>query len=284
MRDALQLLAVAFAVLILGGLGYRAIFGGTGGAQLILETTHGEVLVESGGGSAPARPATRLRANDRLVTARGGQAVLTLGGESRLTVEESSSLTVLGLEADGVRIELEGGRIQATIRPGGASLGVVTGGGEIQADDADFAIQIDERGAAVETTRGSLELMGFLEIEGLSAGERLLVLDNNAPVRTPIPEDLLLEVRWPDRLKTREDVMVIIGETEPGARVQGATRGGASSAVADHLGRFELHVPLAEGDNALAIEATGMMGERAEVARAVIRDGSAPVADIEIRY
>ena len=284
MRDAFQLLAVALAILIMGAIGYQLTFSGEHEASLTIERIQGEVQVESAGARSLAAPEVSLGTTDRLITSEGALAVLNLGGESRVTLGERSSIEVLGVSEDGVDIELKDGEVTATIRPGGAALGIAAGGTSVRATDADFSARVSGDGAAIEATRGELEVLGGPEVDRLSAGERLLTLGDQPPLRVPIPEDLLLEVHWPERLRVRDEEINLVGETEPGARVRVATSGGPVESVADERGQFELLVQLEQGENALSLEATGLTGQQVTISQAVIRDGHAPVADIEIRY
>ena len=99
----------------------------------------------------------------------------------------------------------------------------------------------------------------------------------------PIPDELLLSVDWPDARRTSADTTRVRGRTEPGARVriQGTE---LIDVMAGQDGRFEATVPLKEGNNALVVEAVGVLGGSVAVEEVVVRDVQGPRLRANVGY
>lgn len=286
MPRELQAVLAVVAVLVVAWLGYGALFGEDAATHLTLDTVSGVVQrVDDQGRAVEAQAGEILRPRERVVAGEGGRAVITLGPDSRLTIEERSTVRVVSADARGVQLELEGGRVQATVRPGGRKVGIGAGGRNISAEDADFDIVRGEDGTiGVEAGRGSVELLGFAGVERLSAGDRLVAVDGGAPQVTPASEELLLSVAWPDGARTRASTVEVRGRTEPGARVLAKGAAGNVEGRADANGDFVLSVPLEEGENTVNVEAFSLMGRSVAVTSTFVRDTRAPSLGVEIRY
>lgn len=286
MSRELQAVALLLIVLGLAWLGYGVLFGDDGAARLTVASVQGEVSRLDGlGNPAPIESGQALLPRDRLVAGEGGRAVLALGTESRVTVEPSSSVRVLSADEFGVRLELEGGRVQATIRPGSGSFGITADGRAVVTEDADFTAARDEDGTlGVEATRGALTLEGVDGAERLAAGERLVVAEDGAALVQSATEELLLNVAWPTDPRTRATELEVRGNTEPGARVRIGREGAWTEVRADRAGAFVARVPLSEGDNDLRVEAASVLGGAVAVSSTVVRDTKAPSVGVEVRY
>jgi len=291
MRDFLQLLAAAAAVLLVGFGAYQLLFGSPVSTSLVIQQSSGGVEVEARGERAAARVGGRLGEADLIVTREDGRAVLSIAtGEEvgELILERGSSLKVLGEDEDGLRVELQAGRVEATVQPGGRGVGVLAAGREVRARDADFAVVVREGGegardVAAEVRRGRVALEGFGERLELEAGERVLAPAGEPVTALRVPEALLLQVAWPDKLRVREEALTIEGRTEPGARV--FIEAGGERVEAEVEGdRFTAVVPLVDGENEVVIEADGVLGDAARERREVVRDGQGPTADFEVRF
>lgn len=285
MRRELGALLVLLAVAVAGWLGWRALFG-SGGARFEIVEVRGDVRHEDGlGGTAAAAPGLVVDARDRLVAGEGAEAVLAFGEQTRVTLEASSSLRVVGVDEEGVKLELEGGRVHATVRPGSGTVGVVAGDREIVAEDADFTAARDADGTlGVVAERGDVGVRGVPGATQVRAGERLLVPAEGSALLAPAAESLLLYVAGPSAPRTRDSSAEVRGRTAPGARVR-VGRGAAWTEVrADGSGEWVARVDLAEGANEVEVEARDVLGNRARSTVSVVRDTRAPAVGVEIRY
>lgn len=284
MRDVLQVLLVAALVLLLGGVVYRLMFGGPSTPPLLVERVEGEVLHISAGASTNARPGQVLEPSDRVVAREGSRAVLGLGEDTRLVLHASSSVRVLGQGEDGLRVELEDGRVQATVRPGAGLVGVRARDREVRAENASFAMGIgDDNTVMVDVSVGDVALRGFGDQTALVAGQRVIASPGQEPVVNAIPESLLLDVRWPEHVRTKEQQVIVSGRTEPGATVRIKGMAGGEKVIADTNGSFELTVGLAEGDNALELEAVDALGNQRRVSWSITRDSRGPTGEFTVR-
>ena len=285
MKDILQMVAVAAAVLTLGFLAYMQIYGDSAEESLVVRTVVGDVSHSTSSELSPATVGTRLKASDRVITGENGRIELTMGQDAELTLEGGSALELVGATPDGLVVELEEGRVQAVVRPGGTQLAVRTGEREVVAEDASFTVGLGDGGqSAVESRTGRVTLVGYGGLDTLEAGQRtLLSADGDARVES-IPRSLLLEVEWPSET-TREAQSRLVGTTEPGAVVWVDHAGTRVSARADSAGRFQLDgIPLDEGENALEVRSEGLLGSQSAEAGQMTRDSKPPVGDFEVQF
>lgn len=280
MRNALPALLATLAILAAGWFGYERWFGGQGSADVVVLEVMGTVVLDRvGEARTGVEQGQGLRARDGLVVGEGGRAVVGVGAETRLTLEEQSSIRVLEVGKDAVRVELEEGRVSARVRPGSPAIGVLSGGRTLTATDADFTVAADMDAAlAVQTERGRVEVAGVAGVSAVSAGQRLSDMPGGKPVLGEIPPELLLQVAWPQGGPVRDDAVKLTGRTEPYARVRGTGAGPPADARADAEGRFELTLPLSEGENALNLEVRDVVGNRKAEGHKVSRDSTAPAA------
>lgn len=285
MKPELRALLVVLGIFVAGALGYRILFGDGAGERFRVVSVSGDVRHETAQGGGAAVAGATLAEGDRIVSGDGAQAVLGLGEGTRVAVDARSSVKVLGITDDGVRVELEGGKVTATVRPDGGRLGVTSGGTEFTADDADFTVVRGEDGTVgVATERGRVSATGPGGTEELTAGTELVVPTGGSPLRAPASEALLLQVAWPAP-RTRESEVELEGSTQPGATitVTGGARPVSARAGAD--GTFRVKVPLGEGKNALAVRATSVLGRAAPVANAeLVRDTRAPSVGVTLDF
>ncbi len=286
MSKELQALAVLVLILAVAWIGYGQLFGDDGGDRLVVEAVTGSVRrVDGFGDEVAAEAGQALQPRDRIVAGEGGRAVLSLGAESRVTIEERSSVRVLAADQSGVKLELEGGRVQATIRPGGGPFGLSSEGATVVAEDADFTVVRGEDGTlGVVAERGEVGLDGIDGATRLGAGDRLVAARGGSALVSPVSEELLLKVAWPASARTREDRAEVRGRTEPNARVRVGREGAWIVGKADANGDFAIEAPLAEGENELHVEATSVLGTSVAVRHTVVRDTTAPSVTTEIRY
>lgn len=280
MRGALRVLLAGLVVLALGWFGYTRWFGGGHGADLrVLEVVGKVVLTRAGQQDRFVQPGTGLQTSDGLAVGEGSRAVVGVGAETRLTLEENSSIRVLEAGRDGVRVELEQGRVSARVQPGSPALGLSNGGRTLTATDATFDASVDPDGLLVaQTTQGSVQVAGVGDVRALPAGSRLRDLPGSAPVMGEIPAELLLEVDWPSGGAVRAPTATLTGRTEPLAKVRAQGAAGTAEARAGPDGSFSLQIPLAEGSNPVRLDATDGVGGATSADGALRRDSTAPSA------
>lgn len=279
MRE-LRAFAVLAALLVLAWWGWRLLFEDDAALRLELVQVDGEVLRVSGTDAAPARTGDRLAAQDR-IQARDGTAVLAFGNDARVTVDKGSAIQVTDLSDEGVSIELENGKVHATVHPGAGQVRVGAGGPSLSASDADFTAVRRDGGFAVEGERGEVLVSGVPGLDRVRAGERAVSAGGGA-LTAPANADLLLSVVWPNEQRTRQERVTVRGSTEPGARVRLGPPGAGVEVLADDQGRFEVELPLAEGHNRLEAVATGIFGNEARVVAEIVRDTQAPTIGVTL--
>jgi hypothetical protein len=291
-RQALQLVIAALLVLVLGYVGYRVVFSEdhSGGVQVV--QARGEVVRTGPDGiRAPLAEGDVVRARESVVVGEGAKAVLGVGEGTRLELEASSTLRVVDVDATGLRVELEQGRVSARVRAGSTPLGLSSRGRAIYADDADFTVAVDGEGAlAIQPDRGQVRVEG-LEGQGGDAlasvgeGTRLTALPGKAPVIEAVPAELLLEVGWPTLPTTRQAEVQLEGRTSAFAEVRIGGDEGWTRVRAGPDGRFHASVPLQEGENRVQVQATDPLGNRKEDELSLTRDSTAPtISGSEVQW
>lgn len=280
MRTAFRVLLAGLLVLALGWLGYMRWFGGGHGADLrVLEVVGRVVLTRDGQQDRFVLPGTALQTSDGLVVGEGSSAVVGVGEETRLTLEENSSIRVLEAGEDGVRVELEEGRVSARVQPGGPAVGLSSRGRVLSASDATFTASVDKDGLLVaQTSQGEVQVEGVAAVSAVPAGSRLRDLPGSTAVVGEIPPELLLSVDWPTGGTVRAGSAKLSGRTEPLAKVRAQGAAGATEARAGPDGSFTVEVPLAEGSNPLKVSATDGLGGAASADGSLRRDSTAPSA------
>ena len=287
MSRELRALVVVALIFAAGAVGYRFLFASEAVDRFRVVTVVGSVQhIVVGGTGAVARPGDAIKAGDRIVSGDGSMAVLGLGGDTRVTVDANSSVTVRGVTVEGVKLELEEGKVRATVRPGSGRVDILSAGREVGSDDADFTAVVDEAGTlAIRSERGIAAVRGTC-VRLLKAGEDLIAPgEGGSLLISPASEALLLHVAWPAVTRTREGEVEVGGTTQPGATV--VVTGGARpiTGKAGRDGRYRMKVPLAEGPNALRVSATSLLGRTAEVASAeVVRDTTAPSIGVTLEF
>lgn len=287
MSENLRITLAVIAILALGFLGYKLLFPGQETMPLLVQAVEGTVQhVDENGEREDVTPGLVLERASRIETQDDGRAFLALGEGSTLTVDQASSVRILDVTREGVRIELDNGSVEATVRPERGSLGIVHRDREVIGRDGSFAVGVNAGGnMAVETHQGSVEIQGVDSVASLAQGERLLLLSDGTPRVAAIPESLLLEVAWPESARTRHAEVSVRGLTDPGAEVRVGAAGRWTTVVADASGRFEAAIPLDEGENPLRVISRDPLGRTNEEERLLHRDSEPPSsASFEVQY
>lgn len=286
MRDALRILLAISLVLLAGWLGYAVLFPTERVAPLLVSEVEGDVVrIDAVGNRTEATTGLALQRSDQIQSGEGGRATLSFGEENRIVLQRATSIRVLGISPAGVKIELDGGRVQATVRPGHGALGVVSGTREFSATDATFSVGTNGSGVlAVESERGEVQVLGVEGVTQLGPDQRLVGLSDGQVRVAPIPASLLLEVAWPDAARTREAEVMVRGRTDPGSEVRVGASGVWTVVVAGKDGQFQASVPLQEGQNPLEVVSEDPLGRTATSAGSILRDTRPPGASFEVRY
>ncbi len=283
-RFVIPVLALVVIVGVVGGV-WNYLTASENPSALILSTVTGTVEVIRPGSDTPLVAGAHLGPADRLSTGHDGLAVLSIGSETRIRVGPTSSLEVRAVDDEGVRIELEGGLVEATVRPGGGAVRLGNTGREVIAANADFRVAVDDGVLQVETSRGEVALSGTSDTTRVRAGNQATVVDRHAALG-PVPEELLLQVVWPEESRTRDTVTRVAGTTAPGAVV--TIHGALPEPVtvrADGVGMFTAEVALVEGENRLDIQAVDPLGRKSPVrVSALDRDTRGPSWQGDVRY
>ena len=286
MRQSLTLVLVAMLVLIGGCAAYRLIFAPDpiDGLQVV-EVSGNVSRTDAAGAEILANVGDVVAAREQVRVDGEGYAVLAVGDATRLTLDASSSLKVLEVDERGVRVELQGGRVSARVRPG-SSVDVSARGRSVSARDADFAITAGPEGSvAVETTRGDVGLRGFDTLTGAKAGQLVWALPDRTAVVGAIPASLLLEVNWPTGAPTRAPAVPVEGRTDPYAVVQ--IRWGQESLRlrADADGSFRATMPIQPGENMVEVEAEDLQGRKVRTTGTMVRERPPPpVTNAEVQW
>ncbi len=287
MNENLRIIVAVVCILVVGFLGYKVLFPGDEVVPLLVQAVEGSVHhVDQRGTRESVAPGLILEHSSRLETDANGRAFLALGGGSTLTVDQASSVRILDVSPDGVRMELDGGSVEATVRPERGSVGIVNRDREVVGRDGTFAVGVNPSGnMAVESHDGDVELIGIGQVATLAQGERLLLLSDGTPKVAAIPESLLLEVAWPESARTRHAEVAVRGLTDPGAEVRVGASGRWTTVVADAEGHFEAAISLDEGDNPLHVVSRDPLGRTSEDQKLVTRDSQPPSsASFEVQY
>ena len=280
MKNQLPALIAGVLVLLLGALGYQLIFSSGESVTLELLEASGEVRrVDANGAASEALVGDQVRAAERLQVGANGRAVLGVGEGSRLTLEARSAIRVTQVEATGVRVELEQGRVQAKVSQGSTLLGIRRGERSVEIESGAVALRAEEDGVLrVETESGIARLEGFGGLGELGEGERLSVGVDGEQVHETVPAELLLHVAWPEAVATREEEYLVGGTAGAFSSVQVLARSGTKRVRADAEGRFEVAVVLMEGENEVEVVAVDGFGGERRARHTVQRDTQAPQA------
>jgi hypothetical protein len=279
MSAELRALLVFFLIVALGWVGYASVFSDAAGVQVVLYEVQGRVEVESGGTRSAAEVGSAIGSSDRIFAGEDGRAVLALGGENRVTLERNTSVQVTSVDSTGVRLSLEDGRVRATVRSGGPTLGVRAGAREVSATDADFDVTRGADGVGVTTARGSVTVDGM----AIADGQRAILPPTGDPLQMPASESLLLQMSWPEAARTAAPTVLLAGQTEPMAKVRVRTPTARAETQSDKLGNFQVTIALGEGENEVLVEATNVFGQASEARWKVARDSTPPKIGVEIQ-
>ncbi len=286
MKQHLTVLLAAAVVLVLGYGGYYMLFAEAEYQRLTVASVAGEVTrTDARGVSVPAGPGDSVLASTSIQVGSTGHALLMAGEGTQLMLEEETSVRVLSADRQGVRVELDEGRVQARVQPGSRMLGVRAGDRESRTEAGAFLVGRDAEGyVRVSADSGSLQVDGPEGTSTLGSGRRLDVdPQGRSTISEAVLEEILLEVDWATP-KPGNDPIPVDGRTIPHARV--AIRGpdGTTEVRADADGHFRSTVALPSGEHKFTVEATDGLGADGSAEVTLTRPTAAPVATTEVKF
>src|SRR5438105_15569015 len=137
-----------------------------------------------------------LRADDSLRTGKGARTDLRIGDRSRLTMAESSQLTIREITQRVHRFQLERGRVKADYKPDNQRvLRIESAGGVAESHGARFSMLSTGTAVAIATDDGAVTLRSNDKAIEVAAGKQAVVVEGQAPAAAePIPATVLLKV------------------------------------------------------------------------------------------
>jgi hypothetical protein len=165
--------------------------------EAIVEAVTGTVQRNSAHGSwVEVTAGEHLRADDSLRTAKGARTDLRIGDRARLTVAESSQLTIREITQRVHRFQLERGRVKADYKPDGQRvLRIESAGGVAESNGARFSMLRTGTAVAIATDDGAVTLKSNDKAIEVGAGKQAIAVEGHAPAAAePIPASVLLKV------------------------------------------------------------------------------------------
>jgi hypothetical protein len=251
--------------LVVGVAVWRYVASEPTSGRLVVREVEGALTIRRGVETVHAAAGDVVGAEDHLTTGAAGQALLELTPGTRIRIGASTELTVLQVGAEGVRLALEDGQLQATVRPSAGAVRVASRGREVVSTQGAFRVGVAGDVLAVAAEEGEVVLTG-VEPPGLLGVGTQTVAVGDQRTTAPIPEALLLAVEWPEPGRTRAPTERVRGTTAPGASVVAEGSFGRRAVRAGSDGVFTLELPLEEGTNAVTVRAEDLLGGASSVA------------------
>jgi len=221
-----------------------------------------------------------LRADDSLRTGKGATTDLRIGDRSRLTVTESSQLTIREISAKSHRFQLARGRVKADYKPDGQRvLRIESAGGVVESRGARFSMLSTGTAVAIATDTGAVTLRAQDGSVEVGEGQQAVALQGRPPSASePIPAAVLLKVANA-AAATDEVCATVEGVAPPGAEVsvEGAP------AVVGPDGHFRVRVPRSADRREVVVALRDAAG-REETRKVRCVDPPARIRDFAIHW
>ena len=227
----------------------------TGPVQAMVLSVRGEVeRGKTGGGWSAVQPGQKVQADDRLRTGAHGATDLSIDGRSRVSLAESSEMSIRELTETVHRFRLTRGRMAADYDSEGERvLRVENEAGDAIAEtkSARFSVLSTGSGIAVATAAGGVDLSARKRTVRIAAGQQSFVAQGGAPL-SPMPVATAVLLKVGNSLAGDSDALCaeIDGTTSPGSEV---TVDGVPIAVGID-GRFHHQVPRSRGKHAVRVD------------------------------
>jgi len=225
-----------------------------GPVQARILAVRGEVERGSaGGGWSAVRPGQTVEADELLRTGAHGATDLAIGERARVSIGESSELSIRELTDSVHRFRLTRGRMLADYdRVGQRVLRVEDGQGEAVAETqaARFSVLSTGTGIAVATTSGAVDLSAHRRTVHVAEGQQSFVAQGAPPQPpSPVPTAVLLKVANALAGESASVCAEIDGTASPGSEV--TVDDVPVSLAAD--GRFSRQVPRTAGKRGVRV-------------------------------
>jgi hypothetical protein len=215
-----------------------------------------------------------LTRDDVVRTAPGAHAVLRLSAGGEIELRERVEIRLDRLSAAGSTVDLRRGKVVARVGAPSETLAITAAETRTSTEGpAHVVVQADERGqVSVAALKGSARFASGGKTVLLSEGTETRS-QKGAPPEDPekIPEDVLLQVVWPEGERHGETAS-LQGRVRPASLV---TINGAETPVGAD-GRFSATVLLREGGNRVAVQTEDLVGRRREAATTLVRRSTRP--------
>jgi hypothetical protein len=249
--------------------------------EAIVEAVSGPVQRSTSQGDWDALVAgEHLRADDSLRTGKGARTDLRIGDRARLTVTESSQLTIREISNRVHRFQLARGRVKADYKPDPQRLlRIESSGGVVESRGARFSVLSTGTAVAIATDGGAVTLRAQDGSVEVPEGRQAIAVHGHAPSATePIPASVLLKVANA-AVSTDGVCATVEGVAPPGAEV--TVDGTAAALLPD--GRFRVPVPRA-GDRREVLVALRDAAGREETRKVRCVDPPARIRDFAIHW
>jgi hypothetical protein len=240
-------------------------------AAVVLARTGKVELSRNGGQWSDARVGDQLVPSDSLRT-EAGEAELGLGAV-RMRLHESSAVRVKETGKSSMRAQVRGA-VESDVEPGRGALDVEMEGTDAVARSTGghFFVTADGRGVvSVAAVSGSVNLVAKTRQVEVKEGQVSRIQKGELDAPSPALRRVLLSVRWPEDLTSKEAVPVS-GKVEPGSRVfiQGRP------VAVERNGSFTAQVPLHDGAQKVAVLVVDPLGRRKQAWATIVREDSPP--------
>lgn len=211
--------------------------------EAIVEAVSGPVQRSTSQGDWAALVAgERLRVDDSLRTGKGATTDVRIGDRARLTLAESSQLTIREISDKLHRFQLSRGRLKADYKPDARRIvRIESSGGVVESRGARFSVLSTGTAVAIATDAGAVTLRANEGSVEVRQGQQAVAVQGRPPSASePIPAAVLLKVA--NAASSTDGLCATVEGVAPaGAEV---TVDGAPAAVAPD-GRFRVSVPRA---------------------------------------
>jgi len=249
--------------------------------EAIVDAVSGSVQRSTPRGSwAELVAGEHLRADDSLRTGKGAHTDLRIGDRARLTVTESTQLTIREITQKVHRFQLARGRVAVDYKPDGERvLRIESDEGVAESRAARFSMLSTGTAVAIATDAGAVTLRAQERTVQVAAGQQAVVRQGEPPSASePIPARVLLKVA--NAAAAGDSLCATVeGIAPPGAEV---TVDGAPAAVAAD-GRFNVPVPRAHGRSEVLVALRDAAG-RQETRTVRCQDPPSRIHDFAIHW
>lgn len=249
--------------------------------EAIVEAVSGPVQRSTSAGDWAALAAgEHLRADESLRTGHGARTDLRIGDRARLTVTESSQLTIREISASLHRFQLTRGRVKADYQPDAKRvLRIESAGGVVESRGARFSVLSTGTTVAIATDTGAVTLRAPEGTVEVREGQQAVATPGRPPSASePIPASVLLKVA--NAAAATDGICATVeGVAPPGAEV---TVDGRAAAL-EPDGRFRVPVQRAADGREVLVALRDAAG-REETRKVRCVDPPARIRDFAIHW